>query len=224
MSAAGITYSRHVQLSLGSSQQTGSPIGDVLHCTYRDVYGPVLSEIDVGVFVRAHLHRSQGPHILPSRATGIPSLPVGSSRPLIGQSVRSSCPYRCHFGTNIHLVDHLSIRCIHWSIRLSIFYRKASWQRPCITHWTGSSTCRRIYILLRLPVFWAIGHLPDTSGSKAFATIYGFSLTYRSRSERLSSSAACSPASLSLPCLGQSLNRPGPVLQGSQERPRRMFG
>ena len=40
-------------------------------------------------------------------------LPVGSSRPLIGQSVRSSCPYRCHFGTNIHLVDHLSIRCIH---------------------------------------------------------------------------------------------------------------
>ena len=73
MSAAGITYSRHVQLSLGSSQQTGSPIGDVLHCTYRDVYGPVLSEIDVGVFVRAHLHRSQGPHILPSRATGIPS-------------------------------------------------------------------------------------------------------------------------------------------------------
>ena len=144
MSAAGITYSRHVQLSLGSSQQTGSPIGDVLHCIYRDVYGPVLSEIDVGVFVRAHLHRSQGPHILPSRATGIPSLPVGSSRPLIGQSVRSSCPYRCHFGTNIHLVDHLSIRCIHWSIRLSIFYRKASWQRPCITHWTGSSTCRRI--------------------------------------------------------------------------------
>ena len=113
MSAAGITYSRHVQLSLGSSQQTGSPVGVLLHCTYRDVYGPVLSEIDVGVFVRAHLHRSQGPHILPSRATGIPSLPVGSSRPLIGQSVRSSCPYRCHFGTNIHLVDHLSIRCIH---------------------------------------------------------------------------------------------------------------
>ena len=33
LSAVGITYSRHVQLSLGSSQQTGSPIGDVYRCT-----------------------------------------------------------------------------------------------------------------------------------------------------------------------------------------------
>ena len=33
--------------------------------------GPPCPQIDVGVFVRAHLHRSQGPHILPSRATGI---------------------------------------------------------------------------------------------------------------------------------------------------------
>ena len=35
--------------------------------------GPPCPQIDVGVFVRAHLHRSQGPHILPSRVTGIPS-------------------------------------------------------------------------------------------------------------------------------------------------------
>ena len=118
MSAAGITYSRHVQLSLGSSQQTGSPVGVLLHCTYRDVYGPVLSEIDVGVFVRAHLHRSQGPHILPSRATGIPSWASE------GSGVHSSVTTRLRSICSELLPADLAITSI-WPAKLSATNRLA---------------------------------------------------------------------------------------------------
>ena len=81
----------------------------------------------------------------------------------------------------------------------------------------------RPWQVLQSRTFRVIGQLPDTAGAKASSIIWGFSLTYRSRSERLSSSAACSPASLSQPCLSQSLSRPYLVLQGSQERARTRF-
>ena len=146
------------------------------------------------VFVRAHLHRSQGPHILPSRATGIPSLPVGSSRPLIGQSVRSSCPYRCHFGTNIHLVDHLSIRCIHLlqeGILAATLHYSLDRLQYLPTHRATSSwvtSSQRVYILLRLPVFWAI----------MFSSIHILTRSDRSIDSKVTSkSFACITRSLS---------------------------
>ena len=46
--------SRHVQVSLGSSQNTGSPIRDVLQCTYRPVNASVRISIYVGAVPQAH--------------------------------------------------------------------------------------------------------------------------------------------------------------------------